>query len=84
MDFSPGPKQISSTQVNQLIEAAVENRIKERSLKEDVGKGLTKRLFPEDDQDDEERFKVLYQERLEQLTQADEKMKEKQEENMRR
>ena len=35
MDFSPSPKQISSTQVSQLIEAEVEKRIKERLLKED-------------------------------------------------
>jgi FlaA1/EpsC-like NDP-sugar epimerase len=65
--------------VNQMIEAEVEKRIEERSLKENIRKGLTKRVFPEDDQDDDERFKALYQERLEKVMQADEKMKEKKE-----
>ena len=50
---------------------------KDTSLKEDSGESLKKRLFPEDDQNGEERFKALYQERLERMMQANEKMKKK-------
>ena len=75
MEFSPGPKQNSSTQVNQLIEEEVEKRIRERALKENSGEFLENRLFPEDNQDEEERFKALYQECSEKMMQADEKMK---------
>ena len=63
MEFSPDPKQISSTQVNQLIEEEVEKRIRERLLKEDARADVRKRLYQDDgQQDEEERFKVLYQE----------------------
>ena len=65
MEFSLGPKQIFNTQVNQLIEEEVEKRIRERLLKDEPGESLKKRLFPEDDKDDDEKFKTLYQERLE-------------------
>ena len=60
---------------NQLIEEEVEKIIKQRLLKDESGESLKKRLFPEDDQDDEEKLKALYQERLEKMIQANEMMK---------
>ena len=55
MEFSPGPKQISNTQINQLIKAEVEKRIRERAMTEAYEEKLKNILFPEDDgQDDYE------------------------------
>ena len=66
MEFSPGPKQISNTQINQLIEAEVEKRIRERASTEEPGESLKKRLFSEDDDHDEEKkLEAISQERLE-------------------
>ena len=57
--------------VNQLIEAEVEKRIKERSCKGDAGANLNKRLLQDDTpEDDEEKLKALYKECLELITHA--------------
>ena len=81
MEFSLGPKQISNTQINQLIEAEVEKRIRERATTEEPGQSLKKRLLPEyDDQDEEKKLKTIYQERLEKMIQGDEQMKKIKEE----
>jgi hypothetical protein len=45
IDFSLGPKQISSTQVNQLIEAEVEKKIKERLIKDEIEADVKKDYF---------------------------------------
>ena len=64
--------------VNQLIEAEVEKKIKEKSFKEDAETNLNKRLLQDDTpEDDEEKLKALYKECLELLTQADKNMKKK-------
>ena len=67
-----------------MIEEEVEKRIREGCLKDESGESLKKRLFPEDDQDEEARFKALYQERLEKMTREDEKMKNIKKEKMKR
>ena len=65
MEFSPGSKQISSTHVNQLIEKEFEKRIKLRLPKYEIQAEVKRRLFQDgDQQDEEERFNALYQERL--------------------
>ena len=59
--------------VNQLIEAEVEKKIKEKSFKEDAETNLNKRLLQDDTpEDDEEKLKAC----LELLTQADKNMKQ--------
>ena len=68
------PKQMSP-KVDQMIEGE-ETRIRERLLKNDSETEVERKLFQDDDQDEEEkRAKVLYEERLEKLTQAEKKMK---------
>ena len=66
-----------SPEVNKMIEDEVEKRLQERMIKSEPRTEVRRQLmFQEDDQDEEDkRFKVRYQERLEKPMQADAEMK---------